>query len=125
MSRDGSQLMLWVTEVTKTGDGRAMITAKAPMLEGGIEAARKALGGLDIVTRDDVYRLREEGFIRARKNRPGKKRRDGRAPNTKWIFDLVSCHKARMDKSGQTPREDLLPVQTANCDLFGRNSFEA
>lgn len=121
MSRDGSQLMLWVTEVTQAGDGRAVVTAKTPAMEGGIEKARKALGGPDVVSRDDVYTLLRLGYIKARKNNPGRKRKDGRASNTKWIFDLVSCasHKRRMEKAGQTAHEDMLPSQGSNCDLFG------
>lgn len=121
MSRDGSQLMLWVTEVSQAGDGRAVVTAKTPALEGGIDKARKALGGLDVVSRDDVYVLLRLGYIRARKNNPGRRRSDGKASNTKWIFDLVSCasHKARMDKAGRAAREDMLPSRGSNCDLFG------
>ena len=124
MGRNDKQMMLWVTEVSQSGDGSAVVTAKQPVLEGGIIAARKALGGLDSVTRDDVYRLREEGFIKARKLRPGKRRKDGRASNTKWIFDLVSCaaHKQRMEKEGNTPKEEMLKCDArGNCDLFGNH----
>lgn len=120
MSRDGSQLMLWVTEVSRAGDGRAVLTARTPALEGGMDKARKALGGLDVVSRDDVYALLRMGYIKARKNNPGKKRKDGRASNTKWVFDLVSCasHKRRMEASGQTAHEEMLPFESENCDLF-------
>ncbi len=56
-------MLLWVTEVTQSGDGRAVVTAKRPVLEGGMLEARKALGSVESVTRDDVYRLLHAGHI--------------------------------------------------------------
>lgn len=123
MGRDGKQLMLWQTEIRKAGDGQTLLVAVKAEVEGDTRAARKALGGLDSVTRDDVYRLREAGFIKARKLRPGKARKDGRAPNTKWIYDLVSCaaHKKRMEEAGNRPVEEMLQGDAGgNCELFNR-----
>lgn len=108
--------MLWNTEVRRAGDGRTLLVAVKAELEGDITAARKALGGLEVVSRTDVYELRRAGYIKARKLRPGKARKDGRAGNTKWIFDLVSCaeHKRRMEGASR----EAVPRVVTNCELF-------
>lgn len=94
------QLMLWHTKVARAGDGQAVVRADTPVLEGGVDQARKALGGFDAVSRYDVYRLIRDGYIRGWKKRPGAARGDGRRSNTKWVVDIGSClaHRARMEK---------------------------
>lgn len=118
MSRPVRQLLLWETEVRPAGDNQSVVVARRVVLEGDITAARRALGGLDVVSRDDVYKLRDLGFIKARRNFPALPRKDGKRSNAKWVFDLVSCakHKERMEKDGQSPG-----VLETNCELFGNH----
>ncbi|MFC5049228.1 hypothetical protein ACFPK9_01160 [Rubritalea spongiae] len=109
------QLMLWETEVVPTGNGRAQVVAKKPLLEGGVDEARRVLGGLDAVTRDDIYRLIRRGYIRAWKKMPGVQRRDGRASNCKLVVDIESVlmHRQRMQEECMAPAERM-----ENCSLF-------
>ncbi|MGJ8674043.1 hypothetical protein [Rubritalea sp.] len=41
--------MLWETEVVPTGNGRAQVVAKKPLLEGSVDEARTIMGGWDLI----------------------------------------------------------------------------
>lgn len=90
------QPLLFEAEVIATGAGQATVRARRPVLEGGVDEARRVLGGRGVVSRETVYRLIAEGRIRAWKPRgAGAARRDGRRGNAKWVVDLGSCYELR------------------------------
>ena len=89
------QPLLFEAEVIQTGDGQATVRARRPVLEGGIEEARRALGGRRVVSRETVYRLLREGRIRGWQPRGGRPRKDGRRSNAKWVIDLGSVYEWR------------------------------
>ncbi|MGJ8674045.1 hypothetical protein [Rubritalea sp.] len=107
--------MLWETEVVPTGNGRAQVVAKKPLLEGSVDEARRVLGGLECVTRQDIYRLIKRGYITAWKKMPGVMRGDGRASNCKLVVDIESVlkHRQRMQEDCMVATERM-----ENCSLF-------
>lgn len=110
------KLLLWETEVVVTGGGSAQVVARKPKLEGSVDDARKALGGLESVSRWDVYRLIKAGYITAWKLKPGMPRKDGRAGNCKYVIDMESVliHRQRMQEECTRPAERV----QQNCFLF-------
>ncbi|WP_353566221.1 hypothetical protein [Haloferula sargassicola] len=97
------QPMLFEAEVVKAGPGEAVVRAGRPLLEGDVDRVRVILGGKDVISRSMVHRLRREGKIRGWQPRGGGKRRDGRASNAKWIFDLgtVYAHREKRRAEGE------------------------
>lgn len=81
------ELFLWESEVSRAGDGKALVTARRLVVECEIDEVRKMLGK---VSRSTVYRLARAGLIRGYKPGMVKTRTDGRKSNAKWKFDVAS-----------------------------------
>lgn len=109
--------MLWTTEVSSMGDGSARIVAKKPLLEGNVDEARKILGGLEAVSRQDVYRLVRQKYITGWKVRPGLARKDEKASNCKLVIDLESVvvHRQKMQANQIA---DRARPEEKNAELF-------
>lgn len=88
--------MLWDTEITQAGDGRAVLTARKPLSTCDTERALATLG-MDNTrgARWTLFRLRQEGLIRGEQIGAVKKRRDGRASNAKITWDVESLIRHR------------------------------
>ena len=101
-------LLLWDTDVTVSSAGHAHVKARKPVLEGNVDRAREVLGGKDVVTRYDVYRLIKRGMITAWQLDKGVVRADKKKSNRKLIICLESVmrHRERMraERSMPAPR---------------------
>jgi hypothetical protein len=94
-----SQLLLWETEIRTGADGSAEVIARKPLLECDVDRARVYLGGKDVVSRRQIWRLFQHGKIEGYKPRAIAERIDGRASDAKLV-----------------PYVESLPCGTVECD---------
>jgi excisionase family DNA binding protein len=80
------QLLIWETEVTPAGDGRAVVTARKPLHRMSVAQAAKLLG----CSKDNVWRAFRAGLITGWKPGARASRRDGRQSNAALVLDAGS-----------------------------------
>lgn len=80
------QLLIWESEVTAAGDGRAVVTARKPLSRMSSSQAARLLGCSEWTVRK-LYRL---GLLTGWKPGAARKRRDGRESNAGLVLDAES-----------------------------------
>ncbi|MCU0752743.1 MAG: hypothetical protein MUC40_06905 [Akkermansiaceae bacterium] len=80
------QLLVWESEITAAGDGRAVVTARKPLSRMSVEQAAKLLG----CSKDNVWRAFRAGLITGWKPGARTSRRDGRQSNAALVLDAGS-----------------------------------
>jgi hypothetical protein len=86
------RLLLWESDVTASGDGRSIVTARRLVGDCSVETAQKILGNCP---RKVVYRLRKAGRIDGMKPGAIEERKDGKRSNAKLILDMESVLRYR------------------------------
>ena len=91
-------VLAWNTTVTKSGDGRAIVTAHTPVRDLSVAQAAKILG----CPHGAVYRAFRAGFITGSKPGAIHKRSDGRESNAALVLDAQSVlnYKERITQRG-------------------------
>jgi excisionase family DNA binding protein len=79
-------LLVWESEVVKTGNNEVRIIARKPLSEMTSKQAAKCLR----VTEWTIHKLWRAGKLQGYKPGAAKKRRDGRASNAKLVLDAES-----------------------------------
>lgn len=80
------QLLIWESEVTPAGEGRAIVTARKPLYRMNTTQAAKVLECSEWTVRK-LYRL---GLLSGWKPGAARKRRDGRESNAGLVLDAES-----------------------------------
>lgn len=93
--------MLWETEVIQGAPGEARVVACKPLVRGGMREVLRILG-LDNskANRQLVHRLAKAGRLKGWKPGAIATRRDGRASNAKWVFDLEGALRLKNEGLG-------------------------
>lgn len=84
-----STLLLWESEITTAGDGRATVTARRLVKDCSVAKARAILG-LPKESTAVIYRLYRAGILKGSKPGAISERKDGRNSNAKLILDMES-----------------------------------
>jgi len=92
------QLLIWDTEVTAAGDGRAVVTARRPLYRLSVKQASKMLGCSEWT----VSKLFRAGLISGWKPGQLATRRDGRRSNAALVLDAgsVLAYKESVTRRG-------------------------
>jgi hypothetical protein len=80
------QLLVWESEVTAAGDGRAVVTARRPLYRMSVKQAAKML----CCQPDAVTKAFRHGLITGWKPGAIQQRRDGRKSNAALVLDAGS-----------------------------------
>lgn len=80
------QLLIWESEVTSAGDGRAIVTARKPLSNMSRKQAARVLG-VSEWTVSDLYRL---GLLKGYKPGARVQRKDGKGSNAALRLDSES-----------------------------------
>lgn len=80
------QLLIWESEVTPAGDGRAVVTARKPLYRMSVRQAARLLGCSEWV----VAKAYRHGRISGWKPGAIATRRDGRKSNAALVLDAAS-----------------------------------
>lgn len=88
-------MLLWETEVRSGADGTAQVLARRPVLECDVDRARIYLGGKEVVSRRQVWRLYQLGKITGYKPGAVARRTDGRGSNAKLVLSVESIMRYR------------------------------
>lgn len=92
------QFLIWETEVTPAGDGRAVVTARKPLHRMTTRQAAKVLVCSEWTVRK-LYRL---GLLSGWKPGAARQRHDGQASNASLVLDAESVlrYKQAVSQSG-------------------------
>jgi hypothetical protein len=87
-------LLLWESDISTGGDGRATVTARRLVKDCSVAKARAILG-LPKESVAVVYRLYRAGVLKGSKPGAIAKRKDGKTSNAKLILDMESVLQYR------------------------------
>jgi hypothetical protein len=92
------QLLVWESEITSAGDGRAVVTARKPLSRMSVPQTAKLLGCSEWPVRK-LFRL---GLLSGWKPGAARKRKDGRESNAALVLDAASvlAYKEQVTQRG-------------------------
>jgi hypothetical protein len=92
------QLLIWESEITQSGEGRAVVTARKPLSRMSVSQAAKLLG----CGKGAVWRAYRAGLITGWKPGALAQRKDGRASNAALVLDAgsVLAYKESVTRRG-------------------------